>query len=244
MQTQAFSHGLHLALILDGNGRWATQKGLPRVAGHRAGAKNVRKIVEAAPDLGVSVLTLYAFSADNWKRPGYEVSALMKLFGDYLRSEVNRCLQNDVRMSIIGRRDRLSQGLVQQIEYAEAATAGGQRMHLRVALDYSARDMLVYAAQQLQHSGEAISRESLACYLSGQPGEAVRDVDLLIRTGGDQRLSDFLLWECAYAEFYFAPQLWPDFGPEALRSAIQDFAHRDRRFGGLQNLRHAEMAAV
>lgn len=243
MQTQSFSHGLHLALILDGNGRWATQKNLPRIAGHRAGAKNVRKMVEVAPDMGISVLTLYAFSADNWKRPSYEVSALMKLFGDYLRSEVTRCLQNDVRMSIIGRRDRLSQGLVQQIEYAEAATSHGQTLHLRIALDYSARDMLVYAAQQLQETGAEVSRDSLASYLSGHPGAPVRDVDLLIRTGGEQRLSDFLLWECAYAEFYFAPEMWPDFGPEALRTALQNFACRDRRFGGLKNLRHA-MAAV
>jgi len=243
MKQSTFNHGIHLALILDGNGRWATQKGLPRVAGHRMGAQNVRKIVESAPGYGISTLTLYAFSADNWKRPGYEVTALMKLFGDYLRSETARCIANGVRMTIIGRRDRLSTSLLRQIENAEAETAGGKRLHLRIALDYSARDMLVYAAQELQKSQTEISRESLAAYLSGRETEPVPDVDLLIRTGGEQRLSDFLLWECAYAEFLFVPQMWPDFNPECLRQALQDFAGRDRRFGGLQNLR-AEMAAV
>lgn len=234
---QSSSHSpLHVAIILDGNGRWATQKGLPRVAGHRTGAQTVRRIVESAPDCGVGILTLYAFSSDNWKRPSYEVTALMKLFGDYLRSETARCVANDVRMSIIGRRDRLSENLLRQIDNAESETRHGKKLHLRIALDYSGRDMLVYAAQQLQASGEAITRDTLAGFLAGTPTEPVPDVDLLIRTGGEQRLSDFQLWECAYAEFVFLAKMWPDFSATDLKSAVQSFASRDRRFGGLNEL--------
>ncbi len=234
--TQNTQSPLHVALILDGNGRWATRKGLPRVAGHREGAKTVRKIVESASDAGIQILTLYAFSADNWKRPGYEVSALMKLFGDYLRSETPRCLKNGVRMSIIGRRDRLSKSLIRQIENAEADTAQQTRLHLRIALDYSARDMLVYAANELQKRNLEISRDSLSNFLSGQPNQAAPDVDLLIRTGGDQRLSDFLLWECAYAEMLFLDQMWPDFSPQDLQNAVRHFTGVDRRFGGLNSV--------
>lgn len=232
---QLHSSPLHVAIILDGNGRWATQKGYPRVMGHRAGAKTVRKIVEVAPDYGINMLTMYAFSADNWKRPDYEVKALMKLFGDYLRSETVRCLRNDVRLSVIGRRDRLAKSLIQQIEHAEHATREGQRLHLRIALDYSGRDMLVYAAQQLAEQQQEITRETLSHYLSGpgQAGEVARDVDLLIRTGGEQRLSDFQLWECAYAEFAFFDKMWPDFSGQDLQQAVYYFHHRERRFGGL-----------
>ncbi|HEY9841622.1 MAG: di-trans,poly-cis-decaprenylcistransferase [Candidatus Sericytochromatia bacterium] len=233
--THHSSH-IHVAIILDGNGRWATQKGMPRVAGHRAGAQTVRRIVEAAPDCGVGVLTLYAFSSDNWKRPSYEVSALMKLFGDYLRSETARCVANDVRLSIIGRRDRLSDNLLRQIANAEAETRHGKKLHLRIALDYSGRDLIVYAAQQLQASGETITRENLASFLSGTQTEPVPDVDLLIRTGGEQRLSDFQLWECAYAEFMFLAKMWPDFSCTDLKSAVQAFNSRDRRFGGLNDI--------
>lgn len=234
---QSTSHRkIHAAIILDGNGRWATQKGLPRIAGHRSGAQAVRRIVEDAPDCGVGILTLYAFSSDNWKRPQYEVNALMKLFGDYLRSETARCVANDVRLSIIGRRDRLSNNLLRQVENAEAETRNGEKLHLRVALDYSGRDMLVYAASQLQASGENITRESIAQYLAGTCTEPVPDVDLLIRTGGEQRLSDFQLWECAYAEFVFLAKMWPDFCKQDLLTAVQDFASRDRRFGGIKDI--------
>ena len=236
MKPSASQPRLHVAIILDGNGRWATQKGLPRVAGHRAGAATVRRLVKDAPDCGVDTLTLYAFSSDNWKRPNYEVSALMKLIGDYLRSETARCVSNGVRMSIIGRRDRLSANLLRQVENAEAETRHGEKLHLRVAIDYSGRDMLVYAAQQLQASGEDISRESLARFLSGTPTDPVPDVDLLIRTGGEQRLSDFQLWECAYAELLFLSKMWPDFTKADLNTAVQDFARRDRRFGGLKEM--------
>lgn len=234
-ETAAYLQKIHVGLILDGNGRWATQRGLPRVVGHRHGAQTVRKIVEAAPDCGVGTLTLYAFSADNWKRPDYEVAALMKLFGDYLRSETARCVSNGVRMSIIGRRDRFSKGLLRQIENAESETRHGEELHLRIALDYSSRQMIVQAAQRLQEQNESITAEKLEALLSGGPAQSVPDVDLLIRTSGEQRLSDFLLWECAYAEMLFVPEMWPDFTPQHLQAAVAEFHRRERRFGGLND---------
>ena len=215
--------GIHVAIIMDGNGRWANARGLPRVAGHREGARVVRKVVEAAPDLGVGMLTLYAFSSDNWGRPQREVSGLMRLFRSYLAAETARCVENDVRMSIIGRRDRLPEALRRAIDGAESATADGSRMHLRIALDYSARDALVTAAAGL--SADA-TRDDFARALGEAP-----DVDLLVRTGGEQRLSDFLLWECAYAELYFTPRMWPDFDAGALGEAVAEFHRRERRFG-------------
>jgi undecaprenyl diphosphate synthase len=227
--------GLHVGIIMDGNGRWATQRGLPRVAGHRAGAKVTRQIIESAPDNGVAILTLYAFSADNWKRPAHEVSALMRLFAEYLRTETPRCLENGVRLSIIGRRDRLPASLVRIIEKAEARTRDGQRLHLRIALDYSARDAIVMAAQALADAGQPITRDTLdhAITQSQSNEGALPNVDLIIRTGGEQRLSDFLLWESAYAEFMFLPQMWPEFTPDDLGRAVQYFYRRERRFGGL-----------
>src|SRR5690242_73280 len=199
---------LHAAIIMDGNGRWATMRGLPRLAGHRAGADAVRRTVEAAPDLGVGILTLYAFSSDNWRRPPVEVSALMDLLDLYLRKETRRCLANGVRLEVIGRRDRLDKRLVAAIERTEAATAAGRTLTLRVAIDYSARDAI----------------------LQGKIGP---DVDLLIRTGGEQRLSDFMLWECAYAELIFSRRMWPDFDQHDLASAIREFQTRERRFGAV-----------
>jgi undecaprenyl diphosphate synthase len=222
--------GLHLAVIMDGNGRWASRRGLPRVAGHREGAKAVRRVVEAAPALGIGTLTLYAFSSDNWGRPSREVAALMRLFRGYLASETARCVENGIRLRIIGRRDRLGDALVRQIEAAEAATAEGGRMTLRIAIDYSARDALLRAAALAE--GEP-SREAFAALLGRAMGEdePAPDVDLLVRTGDEQRLSDFLLWECAYAELYFWPRMWPEFGPAALREAVEWFGGRERRFG-------------
>lgn len=203
----------HVAIIMDGNGRWATARGLPRTAGHRAGADAVRRVVEIAPRVGVRTLTLFAFSSDNWKRPTREVAALMRLFHRYLASEAAALQENDVRLSIIGRRDRLGAPLVRQIAAAERLTAGGQRLHLRLAVDYSAR--------------EAIRR-------SGRdPAWLGPDVDLLIRTGGERRLSDFLLWECAYAELHFTDKRWPDFSALDLERALEDFQSRQRRFGAL-----------
>jgi len=220
-----------VAVIMDGNGRWATGRGMPRVAGHREGAKAVRRVVEAAPGLGVGTLTLYAFSSDNWARPPREVAALMRLFRGYLASETERLLENGVRLSVIGRRDRLGEPLARAIAGAEAATAGGTALHLRLAIDYSARDALVRAAALA--AGREVDRDEFARLLGRAVGEAqpAPDVDLLVRTGGEQRLSDFLLWECAYAELYFTPRMWPDFDAAALAEALAEFRRRERRFG-------------
>ncbi|MBI4874672.1 MAG: di-trans,poly-cis-decaprenylcistransferase [Acidobacteria bacterium] len=226
--------GLHVAIIMDGNGRWARERGLAREAGHRAGADAVRRVVEAAPKLGVRVLTLYAFSADNWKRPPREVSALMRLFRLYLGRESGRCAENGVRISVIGRRDRLSPMLVPLIEQAERETAGGTNLHLRLAVDYSSREAILRAAAGLPRS-RAVSREEFARLLdqAQHSAEPAGDVDLLIRSGGEQRLSDFLLWECAYAELSFTPRMWPDFAAADLESALNDYYRRDRRFGAV-----------
>ncbi|HUL03605.1 MAG TPA: polyprenyl diphosphate synthase [Gemmatimonadales bacterium] len=199
---------MHVAIVMDGNGRWAQRRGLPRSAGHRAGAQRVRPLVEAAPGLGVDALTLFAFSADNWKRPATEVSALMRLFARHLRMETPRLIRRGVRLEVVGRRDRLPAPLIAAIDAAESATAGGTAMRLRLAVDYSAR--------------EAIAA-----------GRILPDVDLMIRTGGEQRLSDFLLWECAYAELYFTDRMWPDFGEADLAAALQEFRVRQRRFGAV-----------
>lgn len=193
---------------MDGNGRWGTRRGLPRAAGHRAGAEAVRRAVAAAPNLGIGALTLYAFSADNWNRPAGEVAVLMRLFARYLRIETPRLAEKGVRLSIIGRRDRLPAPLVGAITAAEAATARGSALDLRIAVDYSARAAI-------------------------RAGAMVPDVDLLIRTGGEQRLSDFLLWECAYAELWFTDSMWPDFTAADLAAALRAFHGRERRFGGL-----------
>ena len=208
---------------MDGNGRWASARGLPRIAGHRAGAEALRRTVEAAPDLGIGVLTVYAFSSDNWRRPQTEVSALMKMFHLYLRREQARCINNGVRVSVIGRRDLLPRLLLPVIEECENATAPGERLHLRLAVDYSSRDAILAAAHALK--GKA-TREKVSEVLGP-------DVDLLIRTGGEQRLSDFMLWECAYAELLFMPVMWPDFGAANLSAAVAEFHSRERRFGAL-----------
>jgi undecaprenyl diphosphate synthase len=227
--------GLHVAVIMDGNGRWATRRGLPRVFGHRAGANVVRRLVEAAPDLGVGTLTLYAFSADNWRRPVNEVDTLMRLFEEHLEAESPRLVANGVRLSVIGRRDRLSRDLLDAVGAAEEATAAGATLHLRVAVDYSARDAIWRAAQLSAESGEALSREDFTQRLAAaiHSSQPVPDVDLLIRTGGERRLSDFLLWECAYAELHFTDRMWPDFSVKDLEAALREFRSRERRFGGL-----------
>ena len=224
---------LHVAIIMDGNGRWATARRLPRSAGHRAGATAVRRTVEAATRLGLGTLTLYAFSGDNWRRPPAEVATLMTLFRRYLATERERCVRNGVRLTVIGRRDRLEPSLVAAIEDAERATAGGRALHLRLALDYSARDAIVQAAARL--TPDVATREHFAALLGEvtHGGGPAPDVDLVIRTGGDQRLSDFLLWECAYAELTFIARAWPEFGEADLVGAIHDFLHRERRFGAL-----------
>lgn len=225
--------GLHVGIIMDGNGRWAVRRGLPRSIGHREGALAVRRIVEAAPPLGVGVLTLYAFSADNWRRPPAEVAVLMRLFREYLRSDTERCVANGVRLEIIGRRDRIDDRLRRRIEATQQATAGGSRLHLRVALDYSSRDAILRAAQCVR-DGSVPSRESFGRLLAiVDHGTPVPDLDLLIRTGGERRLSDFLLWEAAYAELIFLERMWPDFDAGDLAAAVEEFRYRDRRYGAL-----------
>jgi undecaprenyl diphosphate synthase len=226
--------GIHVGVIMDGNGRWATRQGLSRAEGHRRGAAVVRDIVEAAPSHGVGTLTLFAFSADNWRRPGREVSCLMRLFRDYLRGEAARCVETGVRLTVIGRRDRLGRTLRTAIEETEALTAEGSTLHLRIAIDYSARDAILRAAQCLG-ADTVPSRESFARLLTivDHGGPQAPPVDLLVRTGGERRLSDFLLWECAYAELSFLPVMWPDFTPEVFARAVADFHGRERRFGAL-----------
>ena len=222
--------GLHLAVIMDGNGRWATRRGLPRLAGHRAGSEAVRRTVEAAPDQGVSVLTLYAFSEDNWQRPAREVEGLMHLFRHFLQRETTACLDNGVRLNVIGRRDRLDRTLRMAVERAELATSGGTRLLLRLAVDYSSRSAIRMAAEELP---PGISRDGFGRRLAGaiHSVAGTGDVDLLIRTGAERRLSDFMLWEAAYAELYFTDIMWPDFGAADLALAIEHFHTRERRFG-------------
>ena len=229
---------LHVGIIMDGNGRWAIGRGLPRTAGHAEGARAVRRTVEGAARLGVGTLTLYAFSADNWRRPSGEVGALMRLFRRYLAAETARCVDNGIRLTIVGRRDRLPRALVHAIEGAERATAGGTGMRLRIAIDYSSRDAILRAAERLRDDAatdESPTHERFAELLGAvhHQMQPAADVDLLIRTGGERRLSDFLLWECAYAELYFTARLWPDFGEPELAAALDDFASRDRRFGAI-----------
>jgi undecaprenyl diphosphate synthase len=222
---------LHVGIIMDGNGRWAKRRDLPRVRGHEAGVLAIRRAVEAAPQQGVGTLTLYAFSSDNWRRPKLEVAALMSLLRGYLRNEIDSLVRNGVRLSVIGRRDRLPDGLGNAIGLAEEATVSGTNLHLRVAIDYSARDAILRAAGQVAAAAE-LTRASFARLITGEPD--LRDVDLVIRTSGEQRLSDFLLWESAYAELHFTDRLWPDFSADDLAEALAVFHGRERRFGGLQ----------
>ncbi len=222
----------HVAIILDGNGRWAERRGLPRVAGHRAGAAAVRRIIAAAPALGVGTLSLFAFSSDNWRRPAAEVSALFQLLSGSLRREARECVRNGVRLTFPGRRDRLPVGLAQILCEAEQLTAGGHELWLRIAIDYSARDMIQGAAAL---AGSNPTRATFLAALGAAAHEpaSAPDVDLLIRTGGERRLSDFLLFECAYAELEFLDSPWPEFRPADLAACLERFRRRDRRFGGL-----------
>jgi len=232
-RSQPAAAGLHLAIIMDGNGRWAAARGLPRSAGHAAGVEAMRRVVTAARARGLGVLTLFAFSSDNWERPRDEVDGLMRVLHEGLEREVGRCVANGVRLSIVGRRDRLAPAVAEVIERAEEATRGGRAMRLRIALDYSARTAILGAARLC--SARAVSGvefESLLGLVLHDP-EPVHDVDLLIRTGGEQRLSDFLLWECAYAELWFSERMWPDFSEADLDAALADFCRRERRFGRL-----------
>lgn len=223
---------LHVAIISDGNGRWATARGLPRSAGHRAGAEAARGLIEAAPTLGIHTLTLFALSSANWQRPPGEVNAILRLLHEYLLAETNHCLNEGIRLRIIGRRDRIPATLRQVIADAEAITARGTRLNVRLAIDYSARESIFHAACKFYKATE-LSTDSFSQVLSEVHRGSSTDVDLLIRTGGEQRLSDFLLWECAFAEFVFLTKRWPDFTVADLRAALDEFHRRERTRGAL-----------
>lgn len=223
---------LHVAIISDGNGRWASSRGLPRSAGHRAGAETARRVIEAAPRLGIHTLTLFALSSANWKRPEAEVNGILRLVHEYLLTETCHCIEEGVRLSVIGRRDRLPAVLRQAVADSEAATAHGTHLHLRLAVDYSARETIFNAACRF-YKVTTLSPESFSGVLSEVLRGGSTEVDLLIRTGGEQRLSDFLLWECAFAEFVFLPKRWPDFTVNDLEAALREFHKRERTRGAL-----------
>ncbi len=226
----------HVAIIMDGNGRWAKARGLPRNLGHRKGVDAVREVVKACPDLGVEYLTLYAFSTENWKRPASEVSGLMDLLRIFIRSELEQLRRNGVRVRVIGNRDKLPADIVKLVEEAEAKTLGNSRLTLIIALSYGSHDELAQAARRLAEAAlrgeikpEQIDASMIECNLltAGIP-----DPDLLIRTSGEQRLSNFMLWQAAYSELVFTDTLWPDFGRAELAEAVAEYGRRERRYGG------------
>jgi len=235
----AAQRGLHVAIIMDGNGRWAARRGLPRAAGHRAGIAAVRRVIEHAPDIGIRRLTLYAFSSDNWRRPEGEVQSIFWLLRAFLRLETERMRREGARLEAIGRRDRLPETALKAIEKAERATAECRRIHVRVAIDYSSKDAIARAAARMSVEKPA-SAEAMRALLDQELGGDGCDVDLLIRTGGEKRLSDYLLWESAYAELLFTDRMWPDFDASDLDAALEEFRHRERRFGGVQPARVIE----
>ena len=223
----------HVAVIMDGNGRWAAQRHLPRVEGHRSGIESVRETVEGSARLGIKVLTLYAFSVENWKRPAAEVSTLMMLLKRYLRSELNTLLRNDIRFKVVGRVEDLASDVQRELRDAEARTAGNGGMQFNIALNYGGRAEIVEAARRIAAEGvppDQIDEQRFASYLytAGQP-----DPDLLIRTSGEMRVSNFLLWQIAYAEIWVTDTLWPDFRQRHLLEAIVAYQKRDRRYGGI-----------
>jgi undecaprenyl diphosphate synthase len=225
---------MHVAIIMDGNGRWATERGLPRTAGHIEGAKAVRATVEAAARADVKILTLYAFSAANWARPAAEIAALMRLFGQYLFTETRRCVEQSIRINVIGRRDRLGPNLLRSIEQSERSSAAGTGMLLRIAVDYSSQHSIVQAARRATLDADLTAADFHRLLLEADHcAHPAGEVDLLIRTGNERRLSDFLLWECAFAELHFSECLWPDFDERRFRCALSDYSGRQRRFGAL-----------
>ena len=226
------SSQLHVAIICDGNGRWATSRGLPRAAGHRAGAETARCVIRCAPHLGIHTLTMFTLSSATWKRPESEVESILEILRKYLLEETAHCVEEGIRLSIIGRRDRLPRDLQEHVQQAEALTSKGTRLHLRLAVDYSSRHCLFQAASKFYKATE-LSAESFGDVLAEVQRGGSTDVDLLIRTGGEQRLSDFLLWECAFAEFVFLEKRWPDFTTSDLRDAILEFHTRERTRGSL-----------
>jgi undecaprenyl diphosphate synthase len=232
--------GIHVGIIMDGNGRWAERLGHSRAVGHRVGGRAVRAVVEAAPDLGIGTLTLYAFSTDNWRRPPAEVRALFRLFTMYLRTQVDRCVAEGVRLQVIGERGRLPAHVLEAIVEAEARTEPGERLRLRVAIDYSSRSAILKATRAVAEGADLDAFEERLADAIHDPEPCV-DLDLLVRTGGERRLSDFLLWEAAYAELYFTDTPWPEFSGSHLAEALNDFRGRDRRFGQV-SARHGRTA--
>nr|ADI19376.1 undecaprenyl pyrophosphate synthase [uncultured Spirochaetales bacterium HF0500_06B09] len=222
---------MHVGIIMDGNGRWARARGLSRYDGYRAGTDAVRRAVECSADLGIGALTLYAFSSDNWRRPYGEVQLLLSLFRWYLQRETANCVDQGVRVSFIGRRDRFPATLQREIERSESATDSCDQLLLRIAADYSARDEILATAAMLS-SDHPPTRSDFGRKLTGGVGN-LSEVDLIVRTGGEQRLSDFLLWEAAYAELVFIKTLWPDFTRIDLERSLNEFRKRERRFGGI-----------
>jgi len=224
---------LHVAIIMDGSGRWAVARGLPRAEGHRAGRAAVGRAVEAALERGIRVLTLFTFSTDNWGRPESEVAELMRTFEGFFRVDAPALVAHyGVRVTVMGRRDRLPVSLRDAIEKIELASAAAGQLHVRFAIDYSGREAILHAARRFQPTSDASTENFARLLAEAEPvGEPAPDIDLLIRTGGEQRLSNCPLWEIAYAELYFTPCLWPDFGPADLAAAVQDFYTRHRRFG-------------
>jgi len=225
--------GIHVAIIMDGNGRWAERRGLPRGAGHRAGVATVQRVVEHALDTCITRLTLYAFSSDNWRRPSAEVQSIFWLLRAFLRLETERMRRRGVRLQFVGRRDRLPPVVLRAMESAEAATVTGTRLLVNVAIDYSSRHAIARAALDATNSMIHVSADSFRSRLAGSLAAETKDVDLLIRTGGEKRLSDFLLWESAYAELLFTDRMWPEFNGTDLDEALREFSHRQRRYGGL-----------
>jgi undecaprenyl diphosphate synthase len=218
-----------VAIVMDGNGRWAAAHGLDVAEGHRAGSRALRPIVETAIDLGIESLAVYAFSTENWTRPGDEVEALMEIFGETIDRELVDLAKEGVRTRFVGRRDRAPGWLQEKLSELEAATADESRLQLWVAFDYGGRAEIVEAARRLAESGADADEETFAQYLYAPE---MPDPDLVIRTSGELRVSNFLLWQSAYAEFVFTDTLWPDFGPDEFRAAVEDYASRRRRFGG------------
>lgn len=227
----------HVAIIMDGNGRWALRRGKQRLQGHKAGSEAVRRVVEAAPDLGIRYLTLFAFSTENWRRSEFEVAGLMALFRRHLRQEATELMENGVRVRFIGRRDRLNAKLVAMMDDLTRKTANNDQLHLTVAIDYGARDELARAASQLLKDVSAgalpqgdLTHEDIAARLDTAD---LPDPDLVIRTSGETRISNFLLWQCAYSEYEFSTVLWPDFSREHLSEILLSFSGRERRFGAV-----------
>jgi len=221
---------LHVGIIMDGNGRWGERRGLTRTEGHHAGVDAVRRVMQAAPGLNIDTLTMFAFSSDNWKRPQPEVDGMMQLIEHYMIMEAKPFADAGIRLTVIGRRDRLPDTTIAAIEKIEETTAGGTLLNARLAIDFSGRHALLEAAAKAFWRGP-LTADALSDALA--TGSGYRDIDLLIRTSGEQRLSDFLLWESAYAELWFTQTLWPDFTGVMLQQAVDAFRNRNRRFGGL-----------